>query len=760
MIKKILRTIKLYKAQFISMIFMFTIGIGCFLGFNGEAETLRLSRDETFDACGYSDYSLTLSTGDAFSMDTLNKIKSLDGIDEASGYYSFNVSNISDTKYSSQLGIGVIEEYACPTKIYTVSGEEYSETSSGIYLSDKYASIHNINVDDTITIKYLSNTYNLKVLGLCKSTEFFTCLTQDQIMPDYTVYGYGIISPMTAKVLISGIQYTKININSKLTKDELSESLSFIDNINILSKSETTYYELVEHEMEEGNAISSIVPVVFLGISLLTLVTTMNRIVKSERCQIGILKSLGFKDRKILLSYTLFGIFISLFALILGFILAFAVLRFIIYPKSAMDNYFDVIRWKYSISISAILIVLLMIVLIILVNIMSVKQILNITPADSLKSYKPSKGKRLLIDKFKISKKLKFSIRWNLNDISRNKFRTLVALIGAITSSLLVFGCLAFRNSFDNFVDILDNDIYLYETKIELDSNYSISMTELEDYDYSSILYTEIEDETIVFEVFNVSHDYYGFIDFSQNKVNLTNDGVYISRRLYDKGYKIGDKLDITIKGLNKIYSLNIAGYILAPLTNTICLTFDYLKSIDNSLGNILPDTLYTNVSKSDIEKLNKSYFKSVMSHQELLNTYDQMMELSHISITVLVVLSMSLGFIVLYNLGVMNFYERYVEYATLKVIGFRDSKINKIITEMNVFLGIVGIIFGIPLGYLMVKLAIKAFTSNYEFVLNIKPLTYILTIIFTIGIMILVSLKLFKKTKKIDMVESLKGID
>ena len=759
MIKKILRTIKLYKAQFISMIFMFTIGIGCFLGFNGEQETLRLSRDETFNACGYSDYSLTLSTSEAFSNDSLAKIKALDGIDEASGFYSFNVSNISDTKYSSQLGIGVIEEYASPTKIYTVSGEEYSETSSGIYLSDKYASIHNINVDDTITIKYLSNTYNLKVLGLCKSTEFFTCLTSDQIMPDYKVYGYGIISPMTAKD-ICDIQYTKINVNSKLTKEELTKALNFIDNINILSKSETTYYELVEHEMEEGKAISSIVPVVFLGISLLTLVTTMNRIVKSERTQIGILKSLGFKDRKILLSYTFFGIFISILALILGLVLAFAVLRFIIYPQSAMDNYFDVIRWKYSISGYAILIVLLMIILIILVNIMSVKQILKIAPADSLKTYKPSNGKRLLIDKFKISKRLKFSIRWNLNDISRNKFRTLVALIGAITSSLLVFGCLAFRNSFDNFVDMLDKDIYLYETKIELDNNYSISSSELEDYDYSKTLYTDIEDETIVFQVFNVSHDYYGFIDFSQNKVNLSNDGIYISRRLYDKGYKIGDKLDITIKGLNKTYSLNIAGYALSPLTNTICLTFDYLNSIDNTLSNLSPDTLYTNVSKLDLDKLNKSYFKSIMSCSELLNTYNQMMELSHISITVLVILSMSLGFIVLYNLGVMNFYERYIEYATLKVIGFRDSKINKIITELNVFLGIVGIIFGIPLGYLMVDLAIKAFTSNYEFVLNIKPLTYILTILFTIGIMILVSLKLFKKTKKIDMVESLKGID
>lgn len=760
MLKKILRTIKHYKAQFISMIFMFTIGMGCYLAFNGEVETLRLSRDETFEACGYSDYELHLTTSELFSRSTLDKIREIDGIDEASGVYSFTVSNSTDTKYQSQLGLGVIENYASPTKIYTVSGSEYNTNTKGIYISDKYANVHNINVNDTITIKYLTKTYDLEVLGLCKSTEFFTCLTGEQIMPDYTTYGYGIISLLTASDIISDLSYSKVNINSKLTKIELKETLSFIDNINITSREDTTYYQLVEHEMDEGRAIASIIPVIFLSLSLLTLVTTMNRIVKSERSQIGILKSLGFKDKSILSSYTLFGVVISLFGLIFGLILAFIVLHVIIYPNSAMDNYFDVIRWRYSLSIDSILIILLMIGLIIGVNILSVKSILSIAPASALRSYKPNNAKGLLVDKLKICKKLKFSVRWNLNDISRNKFRTLVAFIGAITSSLLVFGCIAFRNSFDNFVDMLDKDIYLYETKIELDTNYPITNDELSQFDYSRSFYVECEDETILFEAFNTTHNYYGFIDYNQNKVELTDDGVYISQRLYDKGYRIGDTLDIYIKGLNKEYSVKVAGYSLAPLSNTISLTFNYLKSLDSTFNNVLPDTLYSNLTKDEVDKLGCSYFKTTMSHKELLNTYNQMMEMSHVSITVLVILSLSLGFIVLYNLGVMNFYERYVEYATLKVIGFRDYKINKLITELNVFLGIIGIIFGIPLGYVVVKYAVMAFTDNYEFIVRINPSTYVLTIIFTIGIMILVSLLLFKKTKKIDMVESLKGID
>ena len=42
-------------------------------------------------------------------------------------------------------------------------------------------------------------------------------------------------------------------------------------------------------------------PVLFLGIAVLTMVTTMHRIAANEKVQIGTLKALGFRDRRILL---------------------------------------------------------------------------------------------------------------------------------------------------------------------------------------------------------------------------------------------------------------------------------------------------------------------------------------------------------------------------------------------------------------------------------------------------------------------------
>ncbi len=54
-------------------------------------------------------------------------------------------------------------------------------------------------------------------------------------------------------------------------------------------------------------------------------------------------------------------------------------------------------------------------------------------------------------------------------------------------------------------------------------------------------------------------------------------------------------------------------------------------------------------------------------------------MDVMNKMIYLLVIAAVLLGLIVLYNLGVMSYVERYRELATLKVVGFKDKQIGKI---------------------------------------------------------------------------------
>ena len=118
------------------------------------------------------------------------------------------------------------------------------------------------------------------------------------------------------------------------------------------------------------------------------------------------------------------------------------------------------------------------------------------------------------------------------------------------------------------------------------------------------------------------------------------------------------------------------------------------------------------------------------------------------------------LGAVVLYNFGIMSYTERYREMATLKVVGFKDKKIGRLLIDQNMWLSLTGVVIGIPLGILTVDYLLKALAGEYEMSLTVSAVAYIISVMLTFGMSLPVSLMVARKNKKIDMVEALKGAE
>lgn len=140
-----------------------------------------------------------------------------------------------------------------------------------------------------------------------------------------------------------------------------------------------------------------------------------------------------------------------------------------------------------------------------------------------------------------------------------------------------------------------------------------------------------------------------------------------------------------------------------------------------------------------------------------LMDTYDKFMELMNMMIVILMVAAIVLGVIVLYNLGVMSYVERSRELATLKVLGFRDKHIGRLLIGQNLWLTVIGVLIGLPAGVGVLQYLIKALAGEYELRLSLGVLTYSVSILVTFGVSIAVSLMVAAKSKKINMVEALK---
>lgn len=755
LIRKLFRTAWSYKSQFISMVIMIAIGVGIFLGFNIEWKSLEHDAFTFLENTNYADFRLYAESG--FSEDDIKAIQNIDGVEAATRYFYVNVG-IKDTKKSVSLNVS--ENYTVSTMM-VMEGAEYDERSDGIWLSDKFADANDIKLGDKLTFTYTGIEITGEVIGLVKSGENLVSVAdENQLMPDYEAHGFAYISPETLENALGFAFYPQINIISDLDKETLEEKVKDATGTTLLvtTKNEHNAYAGVTGEAEEGKTMGSILPVLFLAIAILTMVTTMHRISANEKVQIGTLKALGFRDRKILAHYTSYGLMIGLIGLILGVGLGYLVASLIISPTGMMSTYLDMPDWSLHMPTFCVPVMIATLAFLTLISFLSVKKMLKGTAADALRPYTPKAMKKSIIEKFFFWNKLSFGTKWNIRDIMRHKARSAMTLVGVVGCTLLLVGSFGMRDSMLFFLDTLDEDVSNYATKINISESAAnedtLALAAKIDGDWQAVSGISYEGKTISLEIYNSDIEKIGFLTEDNKSMELTDDGVYLCLRLKDTA-AIGDTIEFSPYGSEDTHKVKVAGYFRSLVSECIVMTDTYADSIgvEYHIG-----TVYTDTASEDIE--NSAIISGKQDKKTIMDSYDTFMDIMNVMIVVLAVAAIVLGIVVLYNLGVMSYVERSRELATLKVLGFRDKAIGKLLISQNIWLTVIGVLIGIPAGLGVLKVLVAALVSEYELSLSLSPFTFIISISLTFGVSLLVGLMVSRKNKKIDMVEALKGAE
>lgn len=756
--KKLWRTIGLYRAQFISMIIMITLGIGIFIGFNIEWVSIEKNTDNFYRETGFADYRIVSETG--FSSDDLEKIRNTDGVKNASRYIYFNAD--VEEKEGSAVSLTVTEN-AEVSGFKIISGEKYDENDTqGIWLSDKYADLNQLKTGDRLTLKYKNLSIKCRIAGLIKSSEYLICVRDSsQLMPDYKTYGFAYISPAFYEKIAGTDFYTQINVISDLYSKEFTEKAdkALGKTSLVLTKNEVGSYSLARGEADEGKTMGLILPVLFLLIAVLTMVTTMHRLTAKEKTQIGTLKALGLKDRRILGHYTLYAFIIGIIGSALGAALGYGVAYMIMNPNGMMGTYFDMQKWKLYMPSFCVITVVLIIAMLTFIGFLSVNKMLKGTAADALRPYTPKKFKPLAIEKTNWFHKLSFGSRWNFRDSLRHMSRTAMSLIGIVGCMILIIGSLGMKDTMDEFLDTYYNGALHYNTRIYFAENASAEKraetAEKYNGDSSASLGVQIGEKTVSLDIYSLKNNMVRFPSADKGYSEISDDGAYICMRLADEfNLKSGDTFELKPFGTDKTYSLKLNG-IIRSTSECVVITDKYAEKIG---ARYLPDTVYTDTEKADIES--DGAIKTVQTKKAIMDSFDTFLELMNSMVFILIVGALVLGIVVLYNLGAMSYTERYREMATLKVVGFKDGKIGSLLIGQNLWLSVIGIALGTPLGVLTLDFLLKKLAPEYEMKMYISPLTFVIGIILTLGVSLLVSLMVARMNRKIDMVEALKGAE
>lgn len=350
----------------------------------------------------------------------------------------------------------------------------------------------------------------------------------------------------------------------------------------VLGKEEHTSYAAAQSEIEEGQTMVSVLPVLFLLIGVLTMITTMHRVTANEKTQIGTLKALGFKNGKILRHYTAYGLFIGIIGAIIGVVLGFGICALVINPNAMQGTYFDMPSWGLHAPWWTWMLLVCIVAFLTLISFLSVKKMLKGTAADALRPYVPKKVKPLAIEKSKVWDKMSFATRWNLRDVFRHKTRSVMTLVGILGCMLLLVGGLGMRDTMTNYLDTIDKQILNYETRVNFAETVTNEQAEEFAVKYggdtvaSSIV--QVNGEHVTLEIYNIRHDSIRFTEKSGSATTLSDDGVYICMRIADKGYSAGDTLEFSPYGSEESYRVKIAGILRSFQTESIVMTTEYAK--------------------------------------------------------------------------------------------------------------------------------------------------------------------------------------
>lgn len=785
--KKMFRDIKQNLSQFITIFLMVLIGVMVYVGIEAYMDGMTSAADNFYKNNNIQDLNVMGNLSDK----DLDKIKSLDNVKDAEKKLVVNAID-KDNKDKTYL-LSFIDSNNI-SKFHIMDGEKFDVNKKGAWVDNFYAEKNNLKVGDTIKIKYDTFSLEEKILGLINVPDhIYDVKDESELVPNRENFGFVYLSVneipesyikdlvmkemkiTDEKIFDKYVKdfnykeyipynYIMVDVNKKKNVTSVKEDIE--DNVSnakaIVKIEDTLSYQRYQGEIDEGASYVGIFSGLFLFIAMLSVITTMTRVVKKQKLQIGTMKALGIKNSKIVMHYVGYGFFVSLAAAIVGIILG----KYFIgtfFLNMEMD-YFEVPNGVPVVKPLSYLVALLVVMVVSFITYLTCRKELFKKPAEALRNEVPNvKVSSLNLSTKGIFKKLNFSSKWNYRDILRNKFRTVTAVVGIVGCCMLIVCAFGMLNSMNHFIKLQFEDLYNFNYKLSLKEN-------LKDDELKVLTdkYGDNTSETLTIET-KIGKEREANTIFVTNAGNLVrfqnengkfikvnkNNGVYITRKLADqKNLKVGDTIKWHVYGVNKYYESKIVGLTKDPQVQNLTMTKEYLESLDIDYK---PDSLYTNTDLKGVKDIKN--VSLVQDINELKNSLESMLSMMKSMIMLIIVFAIGLGAIIIYNMGILSYSEKQYQFATLKVLGFSDKKIKKIFVQQNNWITVLSIIIGLPTGYYMTSWIFKSvIADNYDFSAYINLSTYLIAIIGTILVSTIVSRMLSKKVNKIDMVSSLKA--
>ena len=815
LLKHIFMKIKDNYKRFLSLICMAFLGVGFYVGIQSSSPDMLKTLDNFYDENNVYDISVISNVGltedDLLKLSKIKNVELAINIQEKDTYLEIEENNyvVKLIEYNSQMNNVYIKDGRLPKNNNEVSVDNALLENNNLKLGDnitidgkKYSIVGNV-----ISPLYFSAERPNSNLGSGK-VDYYIYVYNGSL--DLEAYSNIYITVKGAKKhLTNSDSYKKLINNVKkdidLIKDKqqdirydelysdiietsemygisIDESKFIKPKWYIYDRLDNTSYKELINASDNLKKIGNIFPIIFFAISVLVSLISMMRMIEEDRVENGTLKSLGYNSFHITLKYVIYSLLATTIGSSVGAIFGSYMIPNVIwniYKKIFfIPKFIYLLKSDYN-ALGLWICILCICGTSIIVCIKALREV----PANLMRPKAPKSGKKILLERINfIWKKLKFSDKITIRNIFRYKSRVITTILGIAGCTSLILAGFGLKDSIKDVIDFQFNNIIKYDKMLM--TNESINQIDIEKEllnddkveNYTNVntqnikvLFNDEQHEVTMItpDDFNSISKSISLIDLKTNNIidNISDNSCIISEKtakLLD--IDVGDKISLLDNDNNK-YDIKVS-YIIKNYIN------QYLYINKNTYNNLFKDYKINSIliSLKEEDKNSKEFDKKYISNGYALTIVDiddikssmsDMLSSIDSIVAILIIAAASLAFVVLYNLSNINISERKREIATLKVLGFYPSEVDKYINRETVLLTILGIGIGLLFGSYLSHFIISTCEPDYiMFDRHVYTLSYFYSLFITVIFTIIVTIVTHFNLKKINMVTSLKNVE
>ncbi|MFS9370657.1 FtsX-like permease family protein [Streptococcus infantis] len=525
-------------------------------------------------------------------------------------------------------------------------------------------------------------------------------------------------------------------------------------------------------------AVGNIFPVVLYAVAAMVTFTTMTRFVDEERTNAGIFKALGYHSKDIIAKFVIYGLVAGTLGTLLGILLGHYVLAptisHIITERMIVGESQQNFYWTYS----CLALGLSLIASVLPAYLVSRRE-LHEEAAQLLLPKPPVKGSKILLERITfIWSRLSFTQKVTARNIFRYKQRMLMTIFGVAGSVALLFAGLGIQSSVVGVADRQFKDLQQYQMVLSVNSRASDSdKAKLEE----KLKSDEVENYRLIFSK-QIEEDYAGkagvqtvtmmvtdqddlapFVLLEKNgeKLGLSN-GVVLTEKLAQlAGVSVGDNFTIDGKTFKvRAITEHYVGHFVYMNQATYEEIYGQAPKMNTYLVQ-LKDKSEVNTERVAGEFMEQAAVSGLVQNASTIQLFESFANSLNHTMAILVLVSVLLAIVILYNLTNINVAERIRELSTIKVLGFHNKEVTLYIYRETIILSLIGMIVGLVSGFYLHQFLIQMIApGTFRFQPKVGWEVYLIPILAVSVILTILGFFVNHYLRKVDMLEALKSVE